>query len=242
MSHRIAFRLSWLWIVAVLSACPAARPLKQQPVLAELALGDTTVGVSYERQLTASGGKDTLSYTDQGLPPGLMLDAATGLLSGSATASGDFDVQVTVTDARGESSTKADALKVYAAPAVTAAPALADGYAGNAYATTLGASGGKAPLTWAMAGGAPPAGLTLSPEGALGGTLATTVGAGQVHTFTVEVTDAHGARATRELSLTTYLPPELLTTPLVSATEGVTYRAERLQARDDAQQRRLAAA
>ena len=56
MSHRIAFRLSWLWIVAVLSACPAARPLKQQPVLAELALGDTTVGVSYERQLTASLG------------------------------------------------------------------------------------------------------------------------------------------------------------------------------------------
>src|SRR3712207_7935366 len=53
-------------------------------------------------------------------------------------------------------------LKVYAAPAVTAAPALADGYAGNAYAAILGASGGKVPLTWAVATGTPPAGLTLS--------------------------------------------------------------------------------
>ncbi len=230
MSHRIAFRLSWLWVVAVLSACPAAPPPKQQPVLAELALGDTTVGVSYERQLTASGGKEPLSYTAQGLPPGLMLDAATGLLSGSATTAGDFAVQVTVTDALGESSTKADALKVYAAPSVMAATVRTDGYAGNTYAATLRASGGKAPLTWTVAGGTPPAGLTLSPEGTLRGTLATTVGAGQVHTFLVQVTDAHGARATRELSLTTYLPPVLLTSSLVSATEGVTYRAEPLQA------------
>jgi len=232
MSQRIAFRLSWLCVVAVLSACPPAQPPQQQPVLGELSLGDTTVGVSYERQLTASGGREPLSYTAQGLPPGLMLDAATGHLSGTTTASGDFTVQVTVTDARGESSTKGDALKVYAAPSVTASPSLADGYAGTAYAATLEARGGKAPLTWAVAGGTPPAGLTLSPEGSLGGTLATTVGAAQVHSFTVQVTDAHGARATRELSLTTYLPAALVTSSLVSATEGVTYTPERLQARE----------
>ena len=97
--------------------------------------------------------------------------------------------------------------------------------------------GGKAPFTWTLVGGEPPPGLTLSAEGTLTGTLASTVQAGQAHSFTVQVMDAHGARAARQLLMRTWLPPALTPTPLTSATEGVTYlkaphTPEQLQGRE----------
>jgi hypothetical protein len=207
------------------------------PALPESPPGDTTVGVSYSRELAASGGTRPYTYAVTGLPPGLSLETSSGLLSGMATAAGDFQLQLQVTDAKGRSSTKQYALKVYEVPAVMTAPELEDGYARAPYSVALKHEGGKAPLTWALVGGEPPPGLTLSAEGMLAGTLASTVQAGQRHSFTVRVTDAHGARATRQLSMLTWLPPALFPTSLTSAIEGVTYlkapqTPERLEGRE----------
>ena len=70
----------------------------------------------------------------------------------------------------------------------------------TAYTTTLAASGGIAPYTWSLAGGALPPGLTLSSTGVITGTPTTT----GTSSFTVGAADAGvpAQTATRLLSLT----------------------------------------
>lgn len=57
-----------------------------------------TVGTAYPSfQFTATGGTTPYTWTATGLPAGLTLSTA-GLLSGTPTAGGSFNVTVTVTD------------------------------------------------------------------------------------------------------------------------------------------------
>ncbi|WP_206750047.1 Ig domain-containing protein, partial [Ensifer sp. M14] len=58
------------------------------------------------------------------------------------------------------------------------------------------ASGGTAPYSYAITAGALPAGLTLSPGGAVSGTPTT----GGAFSFTVTATDAYGATGSRAYS------------------------------------------
>src|SRR5262249_35755038 len=56
------------------------------------------VGVAYSQQLTATGGTGTLTWSSASqLPAGITLSAS-GVLSGTPTASGSFDVAVQVRD------------------------------------------------------------------------------------------------------------------------------------------------
>jgi large repetitive protein len=82
---------------------------------------------------------------------------------------------------------------------------------GVAYTQALTASGGNAPLTWAVATGTLPEGLTLSSTGTLSGTP-TTAG---TSTFTAKVTDSSSLSATQSFSIvTTSITP--LTLPSAS--------------------------
>lgn len=65
---------------------------------------------------------------------------------------------------------------------------LAGGVTGAAYSEALGAQGGTSPYTFAVTGGALPAGLSLSSAGVISGTPAATGTA----SFTVTVTDSLG--------------------------------------------------
>ena len=64
-----------------------------------------TVGTAASLQLhaTDSASGQTLTYTASGLPAGLTINAGTGLISGTPSASGTFPVTVTATDGTGSS-------------------------------------------------------------------------------------------------------------------------------------------
>jgi hypothetical protein len=74
--------------------------------------------------------------------------------------------------------------------AITSFPILPEGTIGSDYSAVLTAAGGVPPYTWSLASGsALPAGLTLSSEGVISGTLSSTVKAG-TSKFTVKLTDS----------------------------------------------------
>jgi hypothetical protein len=61
--------------------------------------GPAYVGISYSFAFTASGNPaSAFSVTDGSLPPGLVLDDATGLLSGRPTATGTYTFTVTASN------------------------------------------------------------------------------------------------------------------------------------------------
>ncbi len=71
-------------IVAMATTAFAAKP--------NVSNGSATgqVGVPFSFQMTATN--DATSYNAAGLPPGLSLDRATGLISGTPTANGTYTV------------------------------------------------------------------------------------------------------------------------------------------------------
>lgn len=71
--------------------------------LSPATLPDGSTGTPYSQVLSAAGGTAPYTYavTAGALPPGLALDGATGLLSGTPTSAGSFSFTVTATDANG---------------------------------------------------------------------------------------------------------------------------------------------
>lgn len=174
-----------------------------KPSITTASLPEGYTGTSYSQALATAGGKApfTWSVSAGALPAGLAVDPATGAISGTPTASGSFAPTITVTDANGQSGSRAYALTLYDPPTITTA-SLPDGYVGKAYGVTLQGSGGKGPLSWSETG-ALPAGITFSSSGVIAGTP-TAAGSSSL---AVTVTDTNGRSSTTTLALTAYIPP-----------------------------------
>ncbi|MEL7562511.1 putative Ig domain-containing protein [Dehalogenimonas sp. 4OHTPN] len=90
--------------------------------IVETSLAEGTVGVAYSAQLNALGGTATRTWavTSGTLPAGLVIDATTGIISGTPSAAGETSITVTVTDTTAPTpltDSQAFLLRVVAAPA-----------------------------------------------------------------------------------------------------------------------------
>jgi len=195
------------------------------PAITTPSLPGGTVGTAYSQTMAATGGTAPLTWSLSAgaLPAGFTPITSAGVIAGTPTAAavGTANFTVRVTDSVGATATKALSIVITATLTITT-PSLPGGTVGAAYSQTLAASGGTAPLTWSMAAGATPTGISAI-TGA--GVIAGTPSAGAVGTanFTVRVTDSLGASTTKALSITIVVAPSITTSALASGTVGTAY-------------------
>lgn len=153
-------------------------------------------GSAYSASLTASGGTSGYTYAVAAgsLPPGVSLSSS-GVLSGTATAAGTFNLTVTATDSSTGTGPYTGS-RAYSwtinPPALTINPVSGSNLSGTAltaYSQAFAPSGGTAPYTYGIVinSGAMPPGLSFNTST---GTLSGTPTAGGTVNFTVTATDS----------------------------------------------------
>jgi hypothetical protein len=181
----------------------------------------------YSASLQVGGGTAPYTWSSSALPSGLTL-ANNGTISGTPTASGNFPIVVTVTDAGSPTQTTKTAftLSITSAvqPLIITSTSLAPATSSKLYSSSLDASGGTAPYTWSV--GALPAGLTLASNGIISGTPTATGN----FPITVTVADAGSpsltTKATFNLSVTAAIQPLIINSAaLAGATSNQPYSA-----------------
>ena len=196
-------------------------------------LPTATVGIPYPPYaFTATGGGPTKVWQINGLPNGLTMSSA-GVISGTPTGSGNFNLQLTINDG-GVSLNRRFLLPVVntnpnVLDIAMAGTALVDAILGQITTYTLGASGGLPPYTWSLAPGSTlPPGIvfvpgTANPTGTFPGTTllsGTPIAAGS-YSFDLIVADTGGHTARRTFSLN--VSTLGIVANLANATTGVAF-------------------
>ena len=162
--------------------------VKTKPAITTVSLPSATVGQPYNQTLTASGG--TLPYTFSifatQLPAGLVLNEATGTITGTPTSPGTYVFTPEVSDADGDSALAQFTIIVGPPAIVTALPNPTFNVPYSQQIVVFGASG---TLTWSINKQNSPLlnWLSLSSTGVVSGTPPTY---GTLPSFTVTATDS----------------------------------------------------
>ena len=204
------------------------------PVIAfaPVILPNPTIGVAYSQTVTASGGLGgyTFAVVAGTMPTGLSLTSS-GVITGTPTRAGPFNIILRATDTGGFTSDQAYTLTV-GSPTLNLAPSsVASGTVASTYSQTFTTTGGVSPYTYALTG-ALPGGITFnSSTGVLSGTPT----AGGTFAFSVSSTDAStGAGApfsiTRNYTLSVGAPTVTVTPPSLPAATVATAFSQTLLA------------
>jgi hypothetical protein len=201
------------------------------PVVVPLAITTTSltnaqISKDYTTTLAAKGGTAPYkwSLTSGALPPGLSLDAASGMISGTPVGganSATLIFQVTDSAASAATSKATLTLTVLGPPLAITTNALPQGVEGVAYSATLTAAGGVAPYTWTLTSGTLPAELALdAASGNISGIPLDSIAATPL-TFKVTVSASPAVTVSATLPLTVTLPIVISTTSLPDGQVGV---------------------
>ncbi len=150
------------------------------------------LGSSYSVMILPGGGVApfTFSLVSGTLPPGLSLSAA-GLISGTPSSAGSYPLVVRVRDASGDQIQRAFTLQIGVSNLSFASLTLPGLFVGQPYRAVLQAIGAVSPVSYSLASGTLPAGLTLSSTGVISGVPSAS---GQ-SSAAIQVTDGTGATA-----------------------------------------------
>jgi len=181
-------------------------------------------GQLYSVALGAAGGTTPYGWSATGLPPGISLDADTGVLSGTPTTENSYSPTFTVTDNGGLTDSKPLAIVIQPplSPSVTTA-SLPTGVRTHPYSASLSATSGALPYSWSVTAGSLPTGVALSAAGALTGTPT----ANGTFSPTFTVTDNNGLTGSKQLPILINPPgsPVVATAALPSGIQGQPYSA-----------------
>jgi putative Ig domain-containing protein len=154
----------------------------------DLARGRVANSYSYTLQKIGGAPPYTWAVATGSLPPGLSLNASTGIISGVPTQDGTFSFTMQLTDSQPltVTSTTMRIIVDVAALTITSSGDLTGGRVNQDYSYTLQFTGGRSPYTWAVTSGTLPNGLTLKPDtGVISGKPTATGN----FAFTVSLTD-----------------------------------------------------
>lgn len=163
-------------------------------------LPDGEVNIPYSQNLAATGGSGvyTWSIAYGALPVGLSLDSATGVISGTPTASGTSSLIFQITDSKGASLSEGLSLTIETGPGIFTS-SLPDGQVNSAYSQVLEAVYGSGNYTgWSITSSTLSGGLSL---GSSDGIISGTPTAAGTFSFTVQVTDSNGVSGSADLSI-----------------------------------------
>jgi len=190
------------------------------------------VGTAWSATLAASGGTTPYTWSlasGSSLPSWLTLNASTGQLSGTPSATGTVSFTLKVTDS---SSTPQTATKPFSFTIAAGGPvplqllttSLANGQVSMPYSALLTATGGVTPYSWSVGSGALPTGLTL---GASNGQISGTPTTSASFPFTIQVKDSSSPAQMANQSFTVLINVATAGTPVTAcgtlANSGTTY-------------------
>jgi len=160
-------------------------------------------GAAFSTTLYATGGSGGTAWavSSGALPPGMLLGATTGAISGTPTAPGSYVFTVSVTDSAGTCAFVSVTMFIGAqggAAPVVLTPSLPTGTPGIPYSATFAAAGGVTPYFWSIVSSNLPPGSTLDPET---GELKIPSGGNASYGITVKVTDAGGQTAQKTFTI-----------------------------------------
>ena len=184
---------------------------------------DGVVGTAYNSTVAVNGGSGALTFSISAgsLPAGLALNASSGAVTGTPTATGTSNFTMMVVDSGTPQRSDTQTLSIdITDPLIITTAALPGTAVGAAYNQTVVATGGTAPLTFSISNGNLPAGLSLSAAGVITG-AATAAATSQ--TFTVRVADSSSPQLADTQVLTIVVALEIATTSLPDATGGIFY-------------------